>query len=84
MITKILIGYAIGFTIFFGYICFDELKAKDYRSIFLYLGFIASVFWPLYLLSAICLALSDFISKRKCSKKWKQCPPKKKTSGSRP
>ena len=56
--------YVIGFLIFFAWICYDEVKSfLGENKAQLLLGFIASFFWPLFLIVILGDFLEDFFGR---------------------
>lgn len=52
------IAYGLGAVLFFGYICYDEMKSfVGNNKPILILGLVASIFWPIFLVAM----LGDFL-----------------------
>ena len=65
MRTAIII-YGIGALAFFVYICFDEVKSfvGEYKHS-LFLGLVASLFWPLFAMAFLVGGFKDHIDQRR-------------------
>ena len=62
--TLFFLFYFIGFICFFAWICYDELKSfvGEHKAA-LFLGLVASLFWPLCLLIILGDFLEDFFGR---------------------